>query len=68
MKALDVFKEESYLALLGPGVLGSSWWELRLASLGESGLRRPLKVRGMVVREFASCWCPWTLVHVGPGL
>lgn len=54
MEILDVFKEEGYLLLLGPRMLGSSWWELRLAILDGCGLRRPLKVRGRVVREFES--------------
>ena len=41
--------------------LESSGWELRLARLRESGPRRPLHVRGRVVKEFVSCWCSWTL-------
>ena len=64
MKVLDVFKEEIYLAVPGPRMLGSYWWELRLARLGESGLRRPFHVRDRVVRELASCWGSWTLAHL----
>ena len=40
-------------------MLGSSWWKLRLARLGKSGLRRPLDAR-----EFASCRCSWTVAYL----
>lgn len=64
MEVLDIFKEEIYLAVPRPTMLGSYWWELKLVRLGESGLRKPFHVRHRVVRLFASCWYSWALAHL----
>lgn len=64
MEVLDVFKEGSCPALLGPRMPGKTWWELQLAGLRESGFKRHLNARGRVGK---GCFlCCWTLAHLRP--